>query len=171
MMFGNIEIQLPQEAQVTLCISKVAHMENGVFVLGQMYLKSEVDLNVLETAKEMEYAAERLMKYSNSGFLIETDEAGFAQLEDLEEGVYLIRSFENEEGETILPTLLFLPTWDEVEQKMLYDVTIIPKFGEKIMVPETGDGTNSITWLGTFFLSIVVLVYQMKKFTKKRIVF
>lgn len=170
-MDGNIEIKLPQNEQMTICISKVGHMKDGEFVLEGMYLSSNVDLNILKTAAEMEEAAERLMKYSKSGFLVETNEEGFARLEDLEEGVYLINSFENKEEETILPTLLFLPTWDEIEQKMLYDVTIIPKYGVKESNPYTGDTAESMTWIGILLLSSAFLVYQIKKIVKKRIVF
>ena len=170
-MTGNIEIKLPQDVDITLSISKVGYMERGEFVLEEMYQKSGVNLNVLETAKEMEDVAERLIKYSKSGFMVETNEEGVAMLEDLDEGVYLINAFENPEGETILPTLLFLPTWDEIDQKMLYDVTIVPKFGVKPIAPSTGDTTESITWIGMLLLSSAFLAYQMKKIVKKRIVF
>ena len=170
-MDGNIEIKLPRNEQMTLYISKVGYMEKGEFVMGEMYQDSGVDLNVLKTAKEMEEAAERLIKYSKSGFLIESNEEGLAMLEDLEEGVYLINSLENKEGETILPTLLFLPTWDEIEQKMLYDITIIPKYGVKESNPYTGDESESVTWIGILFLSLAFLMYQTKKIVKKRIVF
>ena len=164
-MNGNIEIKLPKEEQISISLSKVGFMVNGEFVLEQTYSKSGVDLNEIQTANQMEQAAKRLIKYSASEHLIETSAEGIAKYEDVEEGVYLIN------GENILPTLLFMPTWDEVEQKMLYNVTIIPKYGEKEIVPNTGDFSNGSLWLGVLVLSVAVLAYQVKKFVKKRIVF
>lgn len=171
MISGNVEIKLPKAEQVLICCSKVGNMENGEFVLESPYLESGVNLNVLRSAVQLEKAAKRLSSYSDSGFLIETDSEGIAFLNDLEEGVYLINSFENKNQEAVLPTLFFLPTWDETEQTMLYDVTILPKFGEKNNIPETGDGAKSAAWAAIFMLSTVLFLYQIKKIRKRGLFF
>lgn len=168
---GNVEIKLPKEEQVLICCSKVGSMENGEFVLESSYLESGVNLNVLRSAMQLERAAKRLSEYSDSGVLLETDSEGIARMEDMEEGVYLINSLENQTRETILPTLFFLPTWDEAEETMLYDITIIPKFGEKSSIPDTGDGTKSAMWIGIFMVSTALFLYQMKKMKKRGLFF
>ena len=167
MASGNVEIKLPDKEQVSICCSKVGYMENGEFLLESSYLQSGVNLNMLRTARQLEEAAKRLETYAESGFLVESDSEGIAKIEDLEEGVYLINSFENQDGEVMLPTLLFLPTWDELEEKMLYDITIVPKYGVKQDTPLTGDAMKSAGWVMIFVISAIVFAYKTRKMKKK----
>ncbi len=162
---GNIEIVLPQKEQVVICCSRVGKMKNGEFVLAEDYIESEVNLNGLNTAKQLEKAAQRIQSYVKSGFLIETDEEGIARIQDLEEGVYLLKSFEANTQEKLLPTLIYLPSWDESEGKMLYDITVIPKYGME--PPGTGDETNYGGWCILLLISALILGWKMKKSVKK----
>ncbi len=162
---GNIEIVLPKKEQVIICCCRVGDMENGEFVLAEDYSASEINLNDLKTAEQLKAAAQRIEAYVKSGFLIETDEEGVAKLYDLEEGVYLLNSFEEGTPEKILPTLLYLPSWDETEEKMLYDITVIPKYGEAL--PDTGDTTKIGGWCMLLLISAIIFVGKIKKSTKK----
>lgn len=162
---GNVEIILPKKVELSICFTQVGRMEQGEFVLEFPYEKSGVNLNVLRTAKQLEEAAQRLEPYVAEGMLFETDEEGTVMVEDLEEGVYLINSMENVEGKTMMPTLLFLPAWDETEGKMLYDVTVVPKYG--VARPKTGDETELGGLLAMFVFAALFLACGMKKIRKK----
>lgn len=162
---GNVEIALPQKERITICFTQVAKMKQGEFELEFPFEKSGVNLNVLRTAKQLEEAASELATYAKEGFLVETDEEGTAIIGNLDEGVYLINSMESESGEAMLPTLLYLPTWDEVEGEMLYDITIVPKYGEA--GPKTGDETSFDGLIGTLIISAVFLACGIKKMIKK----
>lgn len=162
---GNVEITLPQKESVTICFTQVGKMKQGEFELEFPFKKSGINLNVLRTALQLEEAAEELRPYAKEGFLVQTNEEGNAVVENLDEGVYLLNSIESANGYTMLPTLLFLPTWDEVEGKMLYDITVVPKYGEKR--PQTGDSTELGDFLSIIVAAILLLVYGIKKISKK----
>ena len=167
MKTGNVEIVLPQKEQVVICCSRVGVMKNGEFVLEEAYLESDIDLNVLNTAKQLEEAAERIEAYVKSGFLIETNEEGIAKLQNLDEGVYLLNSLDSQSQreQKILPTLLYLPSWDEAEEKMQYDITVVPKYG--IEPPSTGDAADVTGWSILFGVSAIVLGMKLAKNRKK----
>ena len=162
---GNVEIALPQKEQITICFTQVARMKQGEFELEFPFEESGVNLNVLRTAKQLEEAASELTAYVKEGFLVETDEEGTVLVKNLDEGVYLLNSMESESGKTMLPTLLYLPTWDEVEGEMLYDITVVPKYGE--IGPKTGDATSFDGLIAILIASAVLLVCGIKKIIKK----
>ena len=164
---GNIEIRLPRKEQVQICCSRVGKLQNEQFILEKDFAECEVNLNVLNTAEQLANAAARLEAYVEGGFLIQTDEEGIARLQELEEGVYLLNSLETVRyGEQkIVPTLLYLPSWDSVEEKMSYDITVIPKYG--VGNPATGDSSKLTAWIPLLFLSAVFLGYKIKKTLKK----
>ena len=161
---GNVEILLPQK-DVTICFTQVGRMEQGEFVLEFPFEKSGVNLNALRTAKQLEEAAQKLKPYVSEGFLIEAKEETEVMVENLNEGVYLINSMESTEGKTMLPTLLFLPTWDETEGKMLYEVTVAPKYGE--VPPKTGDETEITEFVFFFLFALMLIGFGIKKMYKK----
>ena len=158
-MQGNVEIILPKKMETAICCTQIGTMEQGEFVLEFPYSKSGVNLNVLRTAGQLQEAAERLKPYATEGFLVQTDEEGTAMIENLDEGVYLL------DGETMMPTILFLPFWDEVETQMLYDITVVPKYGESN--PQTGDETEYGGWVAAVLISVLILVCGLKKIVKK----
>ena len=164
---GNVEIVLQEKEQRILYCSRIGGMENGSFVLEEDFIESGVDLNSLDTAEQLEKAAARIQAYVKSGFMIQTNEEGIARIEDLEEGVYLLNSPKTEVqgSEKILPTLLYLPSWDVEEEKMLYDVTLLPKYG--VDPPNTGDSTELAAWSIFWALSAIFLACKFKKTLKK----
>ena len=87
---------------------------------------------------------------------------GTTLLSNLETGVYLIHGYQME-GQEMQPTLVFLPTWEETEGEMLYDVTLIPKLETPV---STGDSTPG--WIGFGFVGSVFLLLLIL-FCKKRL--
>ncbi|MBQ8559214.1 MAG: hypothetical protein IJ439_04440 [Tyzzerella sp.] len=153
---GNIEIQLSEHQKGKISYSKVGNMVDGLFVLEDEFEESQVNLNDLKTAEQLEKAAKSLIPYVQSGIVVSIEEDKVL-LCNLEEGVYLIYSFGENEKE-MLPTLIFLPTWMEEEQKMQYDVTVIPKYGEKQNSPDTGWDSRESIYLGLFAISLIIIV-------------
>lgn len=139
---GNMKVQLPVDGAEAISCTKVGTMVNGVFVLEEEYAESQVDLNRLNTAQELEKAANILMKYETSGSVFQLNEEGMVLLQQLEEGVYLIHGY-GETKKDISPTIVFLPTWMEKEQELIYDITVIPKYSE----PAPDTGWNSREWM------------------------
>ena len=164
---GNVEIILQEKGERILYCSRIGGMENGSFVLEEDFIESGVDLNSLNTAEQLEKAASRIQAYVKSGFMVQTNEEGIARIEDLEEGVYLLNSSQTEvQGrEKILPTLLYLPSWNAAEEEMLYDITVLPKYG--VDPPSTGDSSELAAWSIFFALSAAFLGYKFKKTLKK----
>lgn len=136
---GCITIVLPKGSDAAkFSYSKVGDMVQGEYVLLEEYAKSGLDLNHLETAKELQQAAEILKRYSKQGGIVTVGEDGVARIEGLEVGVYLIDDYGDSSYE-IVPTLLYLPTWQETEEEMLYDILLEPKMEHVRTTPQTGD--------------------------------
>lgn len=157
---GNMQVQLPIDVAEAVTCTKVGAMVNGVFVLEEAFERSQVDLNELKTAKELEEAADILMKYERSGNIFPLDEEGNVLIQDLEEGVYLLHGY-GETKKEIAPTLVFLPTWMEVEKELQYNITVVPKYSEP--APDTGH--NSPEWLygGLLAVSALMLIRIVMK--------
>ena len=153
---GNIEIQLSEHREGKISYSKVGNMVDGLFVLEDEFENSQVDLNALQTAEQLEKAAQSLIPFVQRGTVVTIEEEKVL-LRDLEEGVYLIHSF-GERDKEMLPTLVFLPTWMEQEQEMKYDVTVIPKYGEKQNPPDTGWDSREGIYMGLFAISLIIIV-------------
>jgi len=158
-MQGNVEIILPKKIETAIYCTQIGNMEQGEFVLEFPYAKSEVNLNELHTASQLQEAAEKLEVYATEGFMVKTDAEGTAVIKDLDEGVYLLNS------ESMLPTILFLPSWDEAESQMLYDITVVPKYG--VSNPQTGDETEYMGWLSVLLFTALVIACRIKKMAKK----
>lgn len=153
---GNIEIQLTEKEQgERISCSKVGDMVNGMFVLEEAYEESGVDLNHLSTASQLEMAARTLQQYVRSGTIVTIDAEGKAVLPNLEEGVYLIRLMEQGKKE-MLPTLVFLPTWEE--EAMQYDITVVPKCSVWGDAPKTGDNCEKGGYGGILLISFIIVV-------------
>lgn len=73
-----------------------------------------------------------------------TDADGFVTFKNLEVGVYLIYAQDTETYDTVEPSLIAVPTWNDSEGEMQYDVMIAPKHTEK---PEKEDNVAPQTSL------------------------
>lgn len=142
---GKIEIELTDgghgtsKEQVKFAYAKVGKLEDGVPVLLEAYKDSGVDLENAVYAKDLEQAAQQLQKHVKNKSLIATDADGKAEINGLEEGIYLLELFDKAQYENVMPMLLTIPMWDETEEKMNYEIHVVPKHGESPKTPETGD--------------------------------
>jgi len=101
-MKGSIKIVLPQEAKgLTLGYAKIA-----------------------ETAGEGEDLLRENMEYTQR---ITVGNKNTVELTDLEEGVYQMQIFAEEEYE-FMPSVVSIPMWDENKEEMQYEFTVIPKY-------------------------------------------
>lgn len=111
---------------VEFAYTKIADIVNGDFVGGQ-YLEG-IELEAAESAKEMEKIAEKLKKrIAKPDGTVTTDKKGVAVVDGLDAGVYLLTAAKQEPHEEILPTVLMIPSWDEKNKIMDYEVEVIPK--------------------------------------------
>lgn len=130
---GSITIQLDEgglgtsKEHVGFAITKVADLVDGFYELKPEYKSSNIDLNKIKYAKDMEKAAGELVKIAKTDSVIYTDKTGSAEIQDLSVGVYLVYVTEKAEYDEIVPSLIAIPTWDEERGDMIYDVEIYPK--------------------------------------------
>lgn len=148
---GSIQVVLTdgkagtEKSNVKISCQKVADIMNGEYVLTDTYKKSEVDLNAIENANDLKTAAEKLLATAGeSTSAAKTDAEGFVTFKNLEVGVYLIYAQDTETYDTVEPSLIAVPTWNDSEGEMQYDVMIAPKHTEK---PEKEDNVAPQTSL------------------------
>lgn len=143
----------------------------------EQYKNCGVDLNQISYAKELDEAAEKLSYYGESDGDCITNEEGIAKIEDLDVGVYLLYVSEQKNYEKVMPVLIAVPTWEEEEGMMLYNVKVFPKHTpiteeriqetKKQSSVETGDSLDVWIWLTGMVVAIgitgVVLRIKNKK--------
>ena len=103
---------------------------------------------------------------------ITVDEDGSAKVENLEIGTYEVEIPETEDY-TFMPIQVHVPCWSEEEQRMLYEIAIIPKYSIKekpvpvkettppvkeIPSPLTGDSNHNRIYSSAALISLIILV-------------
>lgn len=166
---GSIRIVLEEgctgtsKEGVVLSCTKTADIKEGVFCLIEAYRGSGVDLNQIEYAEEMEYAAQQLALWCDGAdirdgqrFVEKTDENGVALFSQLPEGVYLVKAETEGRYDEISPFLVSVPFWDEDQNIMLYNIEAAPKHTSvNVETPKTGDEENDMLfWEGSGILAI-----------------
>lgn len=179
---GSISIELEDaekvkdKSNVKFSINKVADVVNGEYKLTGNYSSSGLDLNLITKANELESAANKLAKLSEgSENTLVTDANGKGKIEDLEVGVYLVNATDIANYENITPFLVSIPTWNEVDKNMLYDVKAIPKHTpipeiETPKVPNTSYNNKTNIYLGLAVGCAVIasVAFVMKLKVKKK---
>ena len=162
---GSIEIELTEGAKgtsrenVIFGYTKIAELKGGEYYLLDTYKASGVDLNTIERAIDLDEAAKIIETYKKQvDGTVTTDSQGKAIIKDLEIGVYLLNVENKAKYEDVSPALIAIPTFDEEERQMVYDLTIYPKHnpspGTIITTtpphgPKTGDVAKTNTWMHT----------------------
>ncbi|WP_308779982.1 hypothetical protein [uncultured Clostridium sp.] len=179
---GSILIQLEDtqkaldKENVKFSISKVADVIDGEYKLLDNLTSVNIDLNTLKNSNELEVAANKLSKVVEHENIATTDNSGKGKIEDLEVGVYLVKAIDIANYENITPFLISIPTCNEVDKTMDYDVNAIPKHTplpepNKPKVPDTNYNNKSYMYLalGTSLLliSLGTLAIGKKKENKK----
>lgn len=131
---GSISVQLqdtekknPKE-HVRLALTKVADVVDGEFVLCEEFSSLDVDLNRITNANEAEGAVDQLMKYVTSEKEMLTDDNGYARIEELSIGVYILYVTDRAEYANITPCLISIPSYNEYAGVMEYEVNVVPKY-------------------------------------------
>lgn len=115
------------------------------------------------TAEEQEQIAKVLAEKEYDLNTKRTDSNGEILFEDLNVGLYLLKAKDAKTYGTISPALVAVPTWDEIEKKMEYNIKIIPKYTKEISQSvKTGDGDfeniiGYVTIVGISLLCICVI--------------
>lgn len=174
---GSITIKLADAKNnqskegVEFSISKIADIEGGLYKVKDDYKSVEVDLNNIKTANDLELAAELFKKVAKTDNLMKTNANGECNIEDLDVGVYLVYAKNIANYDNITPFIVSIPSWNEKDKSMSYDIQVIPKHTEivkkeKPKVPATAYDENSIYLaLGSIGLigSATLFFYARKK--------
>ena len=106
------------------------------------YKSTSIDFTSLENSDAVDGAAKSLAAVvgNTADATTTTDESGKASFSGLEVGVYLITAEDTDTYDTISPSLLAIPTWNENEGDMIYDVSVEPKHTPK---PDTSSPEKS----------------------------
>lgn len=152
---GSITIKLADaknnqsKEDVEFSISKIADIEDGLYKLKEDYKGVDVDLNNIKTANDLELAAELFKKVAKTDNIIKTNSNGECTIDDLDVGVYLVYAKNIANYDNITPFIVSIPSWNETDKSMSYDIQVIPKHTEiikkdKTKVPATAYDGNSI---------------------------
>ena len=131
---GSISVELTEgrkgtsREKVEFSCTKVGEILKGEYVMKDEFSASGIDLNAIESAKDMEEAAEKLaaLDFSAEKVLL-TDKDGKLCFQDLPVGVYFLEATNTAKYEKVTPFLISIPTFDEAEGEMNYDIKVIPK--------------------------------------------
>lgn len=123
----DTEDNLPKD-NVVFGLAKVAEIKNGLYVMNEPFDTVDVDINDIKTANDLEQAS-RLYKdlVDEPDEIKITDFNGICSFDELQVGVYLIYAIDISQYEVIDPFIVSIPTWDEADEVMTYDVNVLPK--------------------------------------------
>ena len=131
---GSIHVELEETQDklsregVGLSLAYVATIKEGSYQLTEDYSSANVDLNAIETAEGLQEAADTLQPFVKDAIQTkQTNAQGIVDFTDLEVGVYLLYVSDQAGYETIQPTLISVPMWDETVKQMNYHIEVFPK--------------------------------------------
>ena len=131
---GSIHVELEETKDrlsregVELSLVRVADIQDGSYVLDEPYRSADVDTNDIKTAQGLQEAADTLRPLVKSPLQAKrTDAQGIVDFTDLKVGVYLLYVSDQAGYETIQPTLISVPMWDETAKQMNYHIEVFPK--------------------------------------------
>ena len=174
---GSITIKLADAKNnqskegVEFSISKIADIKDGLYKVKEDYKGVDVDLNNIKTANDLELAAELFKKVAKTDNIMKTNANGECNIDDLDVGVYLVYAKNIANYDNITPFIVSIPSWNETDKSMSYDIQVIPKHTEvvkeeKPKVPATAyDGSSIYLVLGSMGLigSSTLFFYARKK--------
>lgn len=160
---------------VHILLTKVADVEDGEYVFTNEFADVKENLNQIETANQLMEVAEKLEKEEKKSVQSNiTDENGTVVFKDLEIGVYLISVGKKENYDKVEPTLIAIPTWNDTEKTMQYDITVFPKHtpNPEKSAPQTGVENHQRLFfvIGIGCMVVAILFYKegKKKNEKKK---
>lgn len=170
---GSITLQLTDSADhlskenVKFNVIQVATIENGRYQILERFKSTDVDLNNIKNAEELDTISTTLHKAwknestkedsktsvsvqdfaENQAFqdeIITTDEDGIAQAKNLPVGVYLLSVNDPSQYEVIKPFVVAIPTWSDNDELFQYDVSVEPKHSAlpRLLINKVDASTN-----------------------------
>ena len=131
---GSIHVELEETQDklsregVGLSLAYVATIKEGSYQLTEDYSSANVDLNAIESAEGLQEAADTLQPLVKDAIQTkQTNAQGIVNFTDLKVGVYLLYVSDQAGYETIQPTLISVPMWDETAKQMNYHIEVFPK--------------------------------------------
>lgn len=158
---GSITITLSDtednrdKSNVKFGLSKVADIVDGEYKVLDQYKNVGTDLNNIKNATDLEIAANLFSEVvsTDNTLTTTTDGNGKCNIDNLEVGVYLVFATDIANYENITPFLVSIPSWDEANKSMIYDIKVIPKHTKiieegKSKLPATGYDNKAFLYLG-----------------------
>ena len=146
---------------LTVTAYKVANVKNGEYILEAEYADSNIDLNNAKDANSLLVLTQKLEKIVKNGVSKKTKANGEVFFDDLDEGVYLIKTEDNEEYDKVQTVLVSIPTFDEKADESVYDIEITAKttprelVDEPKPVPQTGVSRMMFVFGGIAVIAII----------------
>lgn len=115
--------------------------------------------NEMMTAKEQEQMASALAEKTYDSDIKQTDSKGEVLFDDLGVGVYLLKAKDSKAYGRISPSLVAVPTWNEIEKEMEYDVKVIPKYTKEISQSvKTGDSEDVAGYAAAAWMALLCML-------------
>lgn len=175
---GSISVYLEEGKEgtsvkgVEFKLVKVAALIDGTYVNDESLGISDIDLNSITTADELNETASKvsavIAKNNISGFTMKTNDYGTAKYDDLSIGVYLLQAVDVSKYENISPTLVAVPEFN-IESSdinsMNYNISVSPKHSS-IRAVETGDTANIASYITLLVLSASAVTALRRRIMK-----
>lgn len=172
---GSIKITLDDvkkgsKENVPFAIYKVAELNNGLLELVGNYKETHIDLNTITTANDLEKVSVILSKVNETAIQNKSTQAdGTLIFDDLKVGAYLIVATDTSNYDDISPYIVSIPTFNEVDGTMAYDIESKPKHTPKPELPPTGDNNNLRIFVLSCMVSVafLIMIIKYKKFKRQ----
>lgn len=151
--------EIKKESIEFQCV-KVADISDGEYVfLDDLSFDFQRGTTEALTAEEQDQIAKMLAEREYDFNIKRTDSNGKLLFEELDVGVYLLKAEDTKSYGMISPALVAVPTWDEVEKKMEYNIKIIPKYTTEVpQSVKTGDADNPIGYIITVAVASLLCI-------------
>ena len=119
----------------------------------------------VELPKEMSGKILALKRDGKKEAEVLVDDQGKAIVQDLEAGMYEIQ-VPNTEELTFAVSEVKIPMWSEEEKKMMYDITVIPKYTRTVATPKTGDASVGLRYAGIgggALVAVAIILYCRRR--------
>lgn len=161
---GVIRIKLEEGGEgasregVVFAYAKAAEIVNGDFV-GEEWIQG-IEIDSSSSAEEVQEAACKIAeRVKTPDGTVTTDENGMAHIEGLSEGLYILTVTGKTSYDKVLPILVSIPSWNEKDGNMEYEVEVIPKHEAEQEETPVAPQTNLNSTYGQKLMSAGVCLF------------
>lgn len=166
---GSIQIVISEETEnikkdgIKFQCIKVADIVNGKYVFKtEIVREQKLELKEEMTADELNEMAGILAEQNYDSEIKIMNQNGEIIFEDLEIGLYLLKAQSTQKSGRIDSVLIAVPTWDEIQKKMEYNIEVIPKYvQDEEQGVKTGDSQNLVVYYGLMGVSLLFMLYRI----------